>query len=347
MSHKLRNVNIESCVVLSSPNAVRKDVPLSLELELQVIEHRNAIKNILDRKDPRLLMIVGPCSIHHLEAGIEYANRLKTLSDKVADKMLVVMRAYFEKPRTILGWKGMIYDPKLDQSNDIELGVRQARTMLKEIATIGLPVATEILEPIVPQYIADLVSWAAIGARTAESQPHRQMASGLSMPIGIKNATDGSFTVAIEAIRAAGAPHSFIGLNEAGHVAVFQTCGNHYGHIVLRGGKTGPNYTSEYIAFAKEIMRKNKVAPNIVVDCSHANSSKDPEKQPKVLADVIRQRTAGETDIVGVMIESNILPGRQDIPDDLRQLVPGLSITDGCIGWETTETAIMKAFEML
>lgn len=347
MANKISNINIESCTPLSSPNIVIQDVPLTPELEAQVFQNRQEICDILDRKDKRFLVIVGPCSIHHIEAGVEYARRLKKLSEKVSDKIVLVMRAYFEKPRTILGWKGMIYDPHLDQSNDIESGVRQARRMLREIAEIGLPVATEILEPIVPQYIADLVSWACIGARTAESQPHRQMASGLSMPIGIKNATDGSFTVAIEAIRAANAPHCFIGLNEAGHVAIFKTMGNHFVHIVLRGGKTGPNYTSEYIAFAKEIMRKNKVTSNIVVDCSHANSGKDPKNQPKVLADVIRQRLAGETDLVGVMIESHLLGGRQDIPDDLRQLVPGLSITDACLGWEETEKTILEAWKAL
>lgn len=344
---KIRNINMASCVPLSSPDTVIKELPMTPELEAQVIAHRQAICDILDRKDDRFLMIVGPCSIHHQEAGVEYATRLKALSDKVSDRMLVVMRAYFEKPRTILGWKGMIYDPYLDHSNDIESGMRQARKMLLEIVKLGLPVATEILEPIVPQYIADLMSWGAIGARTAESQPHRQMASGLSMPIGFKNATDGSFTVAIEAIHASAAPHAFIGLNEEGHVAVFRTLGNKYGHIVLRGGKSGPNYSSEYIAFAKEIMRKKHTPPNIIVDCSHANSNKDPKNQPKVLNDVIRQRSEGEKDILGVMIESNLLPGRQDIPDDLKLLTPGLSITDACLGWEDTETAILKAWESL
>jgi 3-deoxy-7-phosphoheptulonate synthase len=342
---KIHNVNIARCEVLSSPEQVLSEIPLTSELAAQVAFGREAIMGILDRRDPRLLLIVGPCSIHNMEAGEEYARRLKRLSDSVSDRMVLVMRAYFEKPRTILGWKGMIYDPHLNGSNDVEAGVRQARRMLRDIVGIGLPVATEILEPIIPQYIADLVSWAAIGARTAESQPHRQMASGLSMPIGFKNSTDGSLTVAIEAIRAANAPHPFIGIDGQGHVAVFHTTGNHYGHLVLRGGKNGPNYSSEYIAFAREVMRKNHVIPNIVVDCSHANSGKDPKRQPQVLMDVIHQRLNGEPDIVGAMIESNLIGGRQDVVSErLADLIPGQSITDGCLGWEETEVLVQKAY---
>ncbi len=345
---KIQNVNIASCEVLSSPEQVLAEIPLTAGLAEQVASGREAIRQVLDRHDPRLLMIVGPCSIHNMEAGEEYARRLKRLNDRVSDRLVLVMRAYFEKPRTILGWKGMIYDPHLNGSNDVEAGVRQARRMLRDIVNIGLPVATEILEPIIPQYIADLVSWAAIGARTAESQPHRQMASGLSMPIGFKNATDGSLTVAIEAIRAANAPHPFIGIDGKGHVAVFRTIGNHYGHLVLRGGKNGPNYSSEYIAFAREVMRKNHVKPSIVVDCSHANSGKDPKQQPRVLMDVIHQRMNGESDIIGVMIESNLIGGRQDVvPERLSDLIPGQSITDACLGWEETEDLIDKAYQAM
>ncbi len=345
---KLKNVNIVSCASMSSPATVIREIPVTPKHAKQVIKSRHEIMDILDHKDDRFLVIVGPCSIHDKKDGVEYARRLKKLSDKVSDKILIVMRAYFEKPRTILGWKGMIYDPHLNKSNDIERGIRKAREMLREIVDLGLPVATEILEPIIPQYIADLVSWAAIGARTAESQPHRQMASGLSMPIGIKNATDGSLNVAIEAIRSANAPHSFIGLNSAGHVAVFSTCGNAYGHIVLRGGKTGPNYGKEHIAFAKEVMEKNHVKSNIIVDCSHANSNKDPRRQPIVAEEVLDQRiNNGETDIVGIMIESNIKEGRQEIPENLCELTPGLSITDACISWEETESAILHMWERL
>lgn len=342
---KLRNINIESCSPMSSPATVMRNLPISPKQMRHVLRSRKEIMAILDHTDNRFLAIVGPCSIHDKKDGVEYAKRLKKLSDRVSDKIYIVMRAYFEKPRTILGWKGMIYDPFLNQSNDIESGIRMAREMLREIVDIGLPVATEILEPIIPQYIADLVSWAAIGARTAESQPHRQMASGLSMPIGIKNATDGSLNVAIEAIRSANAPHAFIGLDSCGHVAVFNTCGNLYGHIVLRGGKNGPNYTPEHIIFAKDMMKKNKVKSNIIVDCSHANSGKKPEKQTEVAMNVLKQRIQGnEKDIVGIMVESNIKQGRQEIPEDLTKLIPGLSITDACLGWDETEALILDMY---
>lgn len=344
---KIKNLNIDHISVLSSPIQVLREFPSSEHLEKQVAEQRQIIQDILDGKDQRFLLITGPCSIHHHEAGVEYARRLKGLSQKVSDKIFLVMRAYFEKPRTTLGWKGMVYDPFLNNSNDIEAGLRQTRQMLIRIAEEGLPIATEILEPIIPQYISDLVSWAAIGARTAESQPHRQMASGLSMPIGFKNSTDGSLNVAVEAIKTALAPHTFIGIDEDGHVATFQTKGNRYGHVVLRGGKNGPNYESEYIAFVKEIIRKSKVNSSIIIDCSHANSGKNPSRQPKVLQDIIKQRAAGETAIVGAMIESNLLAGRQEVPEKLCDLIPGLSITDACLGWNDTEKAILDCYQLL
>lgn len=344
-SRQLRDINIESFTQLSSPETIINEISVSDAVCNQICKSRHAVRHILDRQDERMLFIVGPCSIHHHEAGIEYARRLKLLRDHVADKFEIVMRAYFEKPRTTLGWKGMIYDPFLDESNDIEAGIRLARNMLLKIVEMGHSVGTEILEPIVPQYISDLVSWAAIGARTAESQPHRLMASGLSMPIGIKNATDGSLNVAVDAIKTAEASHAFIGINSEGRTAVCQTRGNHYGHIVLRGGRNGPNYTSEYIDFAKAVLAKSKLPLNIIIDCSHANSGKDPAKQPYVLNDVIDQRIKGEKNIRGVMIESNLIEGRQEIPEKLSQLIPGLSITDGCLGWENTEKAILDAYK--
>lgn len=344
---QIQDVNIARCELLSSPAQVLSELPMDETLAARVSDARDTIRAILERRDPRFLAVVGPCSIHNVEDGEAYARRLQALADELSGRIFIVMRAYFEKPRTILGWKGMIYDPRLDGSNDIEAGLRQARQLLRDIVEIGLPVATEILEPIVPQYIADLVAWGAIGARTAESQTHRQMASGLSMPIGFKNATDGSMTVAIEAIRAASAPHAFIGIDGNGHVATFRTTGNRHGHLVLRGGRHGPNYGSEYIAYAKELMRKSQAEPNIVVDCSHANSNKDYRQQGKVLMEVIAQRRLGEAALVGAMLESNLVAGRQDIPATLSQLIPGQSVTDACMGWEETETLLRKAHAAL
>lgn len=344
---QIQDINIARSEVLSSPAQVLSELPLDETLAARVSDARDTIRAILERRDPRFLVVVGPCSIHNVEDGEAYARRLQALANELSGRMFIVMRAYFEKPRTILGWKGMIYDPRLDGSNDIEAGLRQARQLLRDIVEIGLPVATEILEPIVPQYIADLVAWGAIGARTAESQTHRQMASGLSMPIGFKNATDGSMTVAIEAIRAANAPHAFIGIDGNGHVATFRTTGNRHGHLVLRGGRHGPNYGSEYIAYAKELMRKSQAEPNIVVDCSHANSNKDYRQQGKVLMEVIAQRRLGETVLVGAMLESNLVAGRQDIPAALSQLIPGQSVTDACMGWEETEALLRKAHAAL
>jgi 3-deoxy-7-phosphoheptulonate synthase len=257
------------------------------------------------------------------------------------------MRVYFEKPRTSLGWKGMIYDPNMDDSADITLGLCLARRMMLEIASMGLPTATELLDPVIPQYITDLLSWAAIGARTAESQTHRQMASGLSMPIGIKNSTDGNVKVAIQAIKAAASQHAFIGIMEDGRVGVFHTRGNRFGHLVLRGGPTGPNYGTEHIAFARELMRKSNFLPNIIVDCSHDNSGKRPERQIDVMRDTTQQILAGNRDIIGSMLESNLIGGRQDIPENTADLKAGVSITDPCLGWEETEAIIQEVHQSL
>ena len=339
------NQNILSRSVLSSPGAIRSELPLSIESVRRVLASREEIHEIFDGKSKRLLVIVGPCSIHNPAAAFEYAQKLKRLADEVGDKLMLVMRVYFEKPRTTLGWKGLIYDPDLNDAYNIEKGIFVSRKLLLRIVDIGLPVATEMLDPILAQYIADAVSWAAIGARTTEAQTHRQLASGLSMPVGFKNATDGSVQIAIDAVATARSQHSFIGLLEDGHVGVFRTAGNRYGHIVLRGGPN-PNYASEHIAFLKVAMEKAGLPANIVVDCSHANSGKKHENQHVVFEDVLAQIEAGETAIKGVMLESYLKPGKQKIggscaPD------PEISVTDDCIGWEETEALIRQAHERL
>ncbi len=339
------NLNIASRSVLSSPGAVRSELPLSLDAVMRVMEARQELCDILDRKSKKLIMIVGPCSIHNPDSALEYARRLRALSDEVKDRIMIVMRVYFEKPRTTIGWKGLVYDPDLNESYNIEKGIFIARKLMLRIVDLGLPVATEMLDPIIAQYLADAVSWAAIGARTTEAQTHRQLGSGLSMPVGFKNATDGSFQIAIDAISTARSEHSFIGVLEDGHVGVFRTRGNPYAHIVLRGGG-GPNYGAEHIAFLKVAMKKAKIPQTIIIDCSHANSGKDYRKQNIVLRDVLNQIKEGETAIAGVMLESNLLPGSQKIkpgekPD------PCISITDGCIGWDETEELIRMSYNRL
>lgn len=339
------NLNIASRSVLSSPGAIRSELPLSLDAVMRVVEARQELCDILDRKSKKFIMIVGPCSIHNPDAALEYAKRLRALSDEVRERIMVVMRVYFEKPRTTIGWKGLVYDPDLNESYNIEKGIFIARKLMLRIVDLGLPVATEMLDPIIAQYLADAVAWAAIGARTTEAQTHRQLGSGLSMPVGFKNATDGSFQIAIDAISTARSEHSFIGVLEDGHVGVFRTRGNPYAHIVLRGGG-GPNYGAEHIAFLKVAMKKAKIPPTIIVDCSHANSGKDFRKQNIVLRDVLNQIREGENAIAGVMLESNLKPGSQKIkpgekPD------PCISITDGCIGWDETEELIRMSYDQL
>ena len=324
------NINIASRSVLSSPGAVRSELPLSLDAVVKVMEARREICDILDGKSQKFLMIVGPCSLHDTGSAIEYAERLRQLSDQVKDHILLVMRAYFEKPRTTVGWKGLIYDPDLNKTYNIEKGIFIARKLMLRIVDIGLPVATEMLDPIIAQYIADIVSWAAIGARTTEAQTHRQLGSGLSMPVGFKNATDGTFQTAIDAISTALSEHSFIGVLEDGHVGVFRTRGTPYAHI----------------AFLKVAMQKAHLKPSIIVDCSHANSGKDYRKQHIALEDVLSQIEAGETAIRGVMLESNLLPGSQKIVSGCRP-TPGLSVTDGCIGWDETAELIRSTYARL
>jgi 3-deoxy-7-phosphoheptulonate synthase len=334
---RIYNVNVIAQDVLLTPDAIKDRVPMTSRGQVTVLDGRQAVENVLDRTDHRLLVVVGPCSIHDPSAAMDYAHRLKRVAEEVSDTLLVVMRVYFEKPRTTTGWKGLINDPHMNDSFDIEEGLQLARKVLLEINEIGLPAGTEALDPISPQYLSDLIAWSAIGARTAESQTHREMASGLSTPVGFKNGTDGGLQVAINALLSVSSPHSFLGIDQNGRVAVIRTKGNRYGHIVLRGGAKGPNYDSVTIALVEKELAKHKLPPNIVVDCSHANSNKDPSLQPLVMNDLAHQIIEGNQSIVGVMLESNINAGNQPIPADLSRLKYGVSVTDACIDWSTTE----------
>ncbi len=311
-----------------------------------VAESREAINRIIFGDDRRLLVVVGPCSIHDLEAGREYAHKLSVLADEVKDRMLLVMRVYFEKPRTTVGWKGLIMDPNLDGSSDILEGLRAARKFLNEVINLGLPTATELLDPITPQYIADLICWSAIGARTTESQTHRQMASGLSMPLGFKNATDGGIDVAINAIQAAESSQTFLGIDDEGQANALTTNGNPNCHIVLRGGSSGPNYSAAHVKEVGDKLSKANLEPAIMIDCSHANSGKDPSRQPDVLAELIEQSLTNPQ-IIGAMLESNLNFGSQPFPQPVESLQYGISITDGCIDWTTTEQIIRQAYTKL
>jgi 3-deoxy-7-phosphoheptulonate synthase len=303
-------------------------------------EARQNIHRILHGADNRLLVVIGPCSIHDVDSAVEYAIRLQKELPRFENDLLIVMRVYFEKPRTTVGWKGLINDPRLDNSFRINEGLRLARGLLLQINDLGLPCATEFLDTITPQYTADLIAWGAIGARTTESQVHRELASGLSCPVGFKNGTDGGLTVATNALNSVAKPHRFLGINSEGQVSLFTTRGNPYGHIVLRGGSNGPNYDSVHIRICEQELEKAGVAPNIMVDCSHANSNKQPELQPLVVENVANQILEGNKSIVGLMIESNIHAGNQSIPENLEDLAYGVSVTDGCIDWETTEAAL-------
>ncbi len=336
------NINIEQEFPLPTPLEIRSELPVTAELAENVYKARQEVRNVIRRKDPRIMMICGPCSIDSLPAAMEYATHLRALREKVKDKFLIVMRAYFEKPRTTVGWKGLVYDPDLDNSFHIEKGLRLSRKLLLELAALDIPAATEFLEPIIPQYTADLISWASIGARTSESQTHRQLASGLSMPVGFKNSTDGSIPIAVDAIRTASASHSFLGVIDDGRTGIFRTRGNPNCHLILRGGLHAPNYYPEYIAFAKELMLRQKVNPAIVIDCSHANSQRNPQKQKDILFSLIDQINGGQDVICGTMLESYMKTGRQDIAAK-GCMIPGLSVTDPCLGWEETEGLILEA----
>jgi 3-deoxy-7-phosphoheptulonate synthase len=344
---RLENLNVAAFDLMPSPEEIHARLPISERASDAVYGGREALKRILDRSDPRIFIIVGPCSIHDPVAGYDYAERLSALAESVRDTLCLVMRVYFEKPRTSTGWKGFINDPYMDDSFRIEEGIEKARAFLLKVAELGLPTATEALDPITPQYLGDLVAWTAIGARTSESQTHREMASGLSTPVGFKNGTDGDIQVAINAIQSAARPHSFLGLSFQGRSAIVRTQGNMYSHIVLRGGAGRPNYDTVSISITERALAKAGLPHNIVVDCSHANSYKDVELQPLVMSDCVHQVREGNRSIVGLMIESNLEGGSQPIPDDLTKLTYGCSVTDPCVDWPTTETMIRKARENL
>lgn len=343
---RVYNVNIEAQHPLPTPQEIHAELPLRPEMEDFVARTRETIENIIHRRDRRLLVVAGPCSIDNYDAAIDYADRLKTLAKKVESKFVLVMRTYFEKPRTTIGWKGMVYDPDLDKTFNIEKGLRLSRKLLLAMAGKEIPTATEFLDPIIPQYLSDLISWAAIGARTTESQTHRQLVSGLSMPVGFKNATDGSIHIAIDAIKTASAKHSFLGVINDGRTGVFHTKGNRNCNIILRGSATATNYGSEYIAFTEELMRKSGMEPSIIIDCSHGNSLRNPLNQPTAFRDVIGQVKNGATAIAGVMLESYLKTGKQPMKSRA-ELTYGLSITDGCLGWDETEALILEQYAAL
>ena len=347
MSNSVHNINVASQDILVTPEDLKRDLPLTDALLAAVTASRQTVWDILDRRDPRLLVVVGPCSIHDIDAAMDYAQRLKALAEEVADSLFVVMRVYFEKPRTTVGWKGLINDPRLDDSFHIEEGIRLARRLLSDIVELGLPVATEALDPISPQYLQDLISWSAIGARTTESQTHREMASGLSSAVGFKNGTDGGLTVAINALKSASREHRFLGINSQGQVSVFTTRGNGYGHVVLRGGSEGPNYDSVHVKLCEEALAGADMPVNIMVDCSHANSNKDPSLQPLVADNVASQIVAGNRSLIGLMLESHLHAGSQSLAGDPTALSYGVSITDGCIGWEDTERCLRSLHDSL
>ncbi len=336
------NLNVAAFEAMPSPRELHERVPLGDAAAEFIAAARGTICRLLDRSDPRLLLIAGPCSIHDPQAGLEYAERLRALAREVEDSFYVVMRVYFEKPRTVTGWKGFVNDPHMDDSFHIEEGMERARRFLVDLANLGVPAATEALDPAAPQYLGDLIAWYAIGARTSESQTHREMASGLSAPVGFKNATDGNIGVAINAIRSAREPHSFLGITPDGTQAIVRTRGNSYGHIVLRGGQS-PNYDTAQIALAEQELAQTGLSLNLVVDCAHANSMKKPELQPLVFRDCIHQIMEGNRSIVGLMLESNIVAGNQPIPADKAQLIYGCSVTDPCIGWETTAKLVRES----
>lgn len=341
------DLNIVSQEILISPAELKNALPLSDKARQVVTEGRQTVRDILDGKDHRLMVVVGPCSIHDVEAAMDYARRLKTLADEVKDSLFIVMRVYFEKPRTTVGWKGLINDPYLDDSFKIEEGLHIGRKLLLDIAELGLPTATEALDPISPQYIQDLIAWSAVGARTTESQTHREMASGLSSAVGFKNGTDGGLTVAINALESVSSPHRFLGINKDGQVAITHTKGNAYGHVVLRGGGGKPNYDSVSIAVAEQELRKAGLSTNIMVDCSHANSNKNHELQPLVMDNISHQIIDGNQSIIGIMVESNIGAGNQKISSNRDELTYGVSVTDACIDWPTSEKALRDMAGML
>jgi 3-deoxy-7-phosphoheptulonate synthase len=342
-----QDLRVQEIVRLSAPRVLKTQLPMSETANATVVASRERVTAILEQRDPRLLVVVGPCSIHEVPGTLDYAGRLNALRAELADRLEIVMRVYFEKPRTTIGWKGFINDPHLDGSHDIETGLKLARRLLLDLTEMGLPTATEFLDPIVPQYTADLVTWAAIGARTTESQTHREMASGLSMPVGFKNATDGSLQVAIDAMGAAMHPHSFLGIDQDGFTGIVRTRGNPVGHVILRGGRTQTNYDAASIRDAEDKLRTAQLPPVLMVDCSHANSGKQPARQDEVWRSVIEQRLSGTRSLMGVMLESYLEEGSQPFPRPVQDLRYGRSITDACIGWQTTERMLRQGYARL
>ncbi len=338
----LENLRVRGVTRLITPTQIKEQLPASPAQMETVQRGREQARAILRGEDDRLLVVVGPCSIHDPEAALDYARRLAALSKEVADRYFIVMRVYFEKPRTTVGWKGLINDPLMDDSCDMAHGIALARKILLDVTSLGLPTGTEFLDPIIPQYIADLVSWSAIGARTTESQTHREMASGLSMPVGFKNSTDGSVQVSIDAMRSSRTPHSFLGIDQDGSTSIVKTTGNPDGHVVLRGGRDGTNYEPHQVAAACEVLKKSGLHPTLMVDCSHANSNKDPKRQPIVWQSILDQRADGRREIIGAMLESNLQFGAQPLGTDPSALQYGVSITDGCMNWEMTEELLRK-----
>ncbi len=341
------NINVSSFSPLVPPRNLREQLPLNEQAVENIAVGREEIAAILEKRDLRMLVITGPCSIHDPDAALEYAQRLHVLKQELADRLFIVMRVYFEKPRTTVGWKGLINDPDMNDSYNIEKGLLKARALLLRLAEAGVPAASEVLDPIIPQYIADLLSWVSIGARTSESQTHREMASGLSMPVGFKNNTDGYLRTAIDAVISSGRPHHFLGIDESGFTCVVHTRGNKLGHVILRGGRSGPNYDPVSIISVEEQMRAAGLEPRIIVDCSHANCGKRPRLQAHVLRDVVQQRVEGNSSIVGVMLESNLQEGCQKVGENIDALRYGCSITDPCIDWETTETLLREVHHKL
>lgn len=342
----LNNVHITDEQILITPEELKKHFPLSQDEQHAIAAARATIADIVQGRDPRLLVVCGPCSIHDPDAALDYARQLQTLSAELSDRLYIVMRVYFEKPRTTVGWKGLINDPYMDGSFDVEAGLHIARRLLLDLVAMGLPLATEALDPNSPQYLGDLFSWSAIGARTTESQTHREMASGLSMPVGFKNGTDGSLGTAINAMRAAEMPHRFVGINQAGQVCLLQTQGNPNGHVILRGGKT-PNYGAEHVTACEKQMRDAGLNPSLMIDCSHGNSNKDYRRQTAVAESVVEQIRAGNRSITGVMLESNLHEGNQTSEQPRSDMRYGVSVTDACINWETTETLLRTMHQEL
>ena len=342
---RIQNLHVKSIQNLPSPQSLRKKFSVGATAKQTVLAARETISNILERKDKRLLVIAGPCSIHDPQSALEYAQKLNELKEEINDSLFIVMRTYFEKPRTTIGWKGFINDPRMDESCDMAYGLEKAREILLDIANMELPTATETLDPITINYISDLLSWVSIGARTVESQPHRELASGLSMPVGFKNNTNGEIKVAIDAIESARQPHSFLGVNEKGEVSIVRTKGNSMGHLVLRGGNNSPNCDPKNVENAIKSLAERNLSQTLVVDCSHGNSRKKHQNQRSICKDVVSQRIAGNKNIVGIMLESNLFDGSQKISRNLSKLRYGVSVTDECMGWADTEKLLRETYK--